>query len=132
MNLFRCSAGALWLATLCLPGCEAKAPTEPTPSKPYWLSKPRLPERPKDFCIIASAHLRDTVTATQIRCSETLAGAIGIRGKAKDAEIVILQGANEEWTAFAYLTDGATRSHEMPSEAELNEVVARIEAAFNR
>ncbi|PXW77548.1 hypothetical protein C7451_10441 [Blastomonas natatoria] len=122
----------MWLAALCLSGCETNAPTEPTPSKPFWLSKPRLPERPKDFCIIASSQLRDTLAATQIRCSETLAGANGIRGKTKYAEIVILQGANEEWTAFAYLAGGITQSHETPSEAELNEVVARIEAAFDR
>jgi hypothetical protein len=120
---------ALLLTISCLAGaCDASdKPVQPSHST-YWRTTPRLPKRPAEFCQKAVAVFKEQFHT--IRCQDSLAGAYGIRGQSRDTELVILQGASEEWFAFGYQNANRHSSSGLVPAKELLAIVNSLEDGF--
>lgn len=114
---------------LALVGCQGQgSPAAPSP-EPYWLTKPTLPSRPQDFCPTVAEVLGNTFKGEDVHCKDTTSGDFGVRAKRSGSEVVILQGANEEWVAFAYLVEGAAPTATPLDASILADLVSNVEAA---
>lgn len=66
----------------------------------------------------------------EIRCNDAIAGSYGVRGKRDGSELVILQGANEEWYAFSYSIGGGASDVTALDTSNLDAVASKLEAAL--
>ena len=73
---------------------------------------------------------RLVLDAEKIVCREEIQGAVGIKGMSTGSEVVLLQGAEEEWFAFASMPETRAESVEPISAEQLNKFVERVEQAY--
>jgi len=90
----------LMIVALC--GCERAS--DQRSNKPFWQSKPAISGNPDDFCEKVARGFSEIPNATNYRCQDKLANAYGARVDGHGFQVVLLQGAGNEWFMFAYET----------------------------
>jgi hypothetical protein len=81
-------------------------------------------------CPTVSPIFEEAFRATEIRCKDRIGGGYGIRGRRDGSEIVIIQGANEEWFAFAYRLGNSASNQAPIDRKDLERLVENIEVAL--